>query len=427
MTGTPFDGGGAASDAAVGSNAAVNAFERLSQRSHELSSRVAVYEKVRGLRRGVTWSELEREVIALSTGLRQRGFRPGDAAVVLGETRPHLLSTVLAVHALGGVVVPLHPRESLAAVGVALESVRPAIAFVDEGAQLENVAPFVGGALRSVLVDSHRGLRHWLHEGVLDYGALRDAGGRKAERFVPATAPPSAAAFVLVRVVDGVAQARAVSHEALASVGDRLGRAGGLGTSDDVVAGTTLADADSALVAWAAWLSTGFTLHTAERAESAALDTREVGPTALFASAAELEELVARTTARVGAEGTVRRRLLEWALGIAAGRVAPVESSNGGALHRSSLLTRSFARALVLAPLADRLGASRLRVVFGSGPNQERVSRFLSGLAVDFQDAAVPWAPSSDGPLRGPLAAAPGTVVGDASRAWAGAPESQVA
>ncbi len=374
---------------------AVDLFELFLARTSASPAETALREKTRGLRRSVTWSELEREVSFLAVGIRELGFSRGDVAVVVGETRRRLLTTVLAVLALGGVVLPLDPRAGASSIGAALEGVRVRVAFVENRGQLDAVATFLGGAVSSIIVDGRRASGRLEHEGIRDYETVCDAGARSAGWLSYERRAPTAPAFQFVRAGERGEGARTVRHLDLIAAGAAASGLAGLGTADEVVVAEPLASSESAVVAWSAWLTSGFTLNTVEHPESAAVDIREVAPSVAFASDGALTDLRDRTALRIGAAGSARRRLFDWALH----RASPVSSE-------ASLATRpggsSFAgwvaRTAVLAPLADRLGLSRLRVVIGTGEVGEYSRRFVASLGADVREVAVPW--SSHAPLR---------------------------
>lgn len=366
-------------------------FELFLARSSASPAETALREKTRGLRRAVTWSELEREVSFLAVGIRELGFLPGDVAVVVGETRRRLLTTVLAVLGLGGVVLPLDPRAGASSIGAALEGVRARVAFVEDRGQLDTVATFLGGAVSSIIVDARRANARLERDGIRDYEAVCDAGARSAGWLSYERRAPASPAFLFARAAERGEGTRTIRHEDLIAAGAAASREAALRTTDEVVVADPLATSHSALVAWSAWLTSGFTLNTVEHPESAAVDVREVAPSVVFTSDEALTELRDRTALRIGAAGSAKRRLFDWTLRRVS--VASPQAPRGG-----SSFADWASRVAVLSPLADRLGLSRLRVVLGTGEVGEYSRRFVVSLGAEVREVVVPW--SSHGPAR---------------------------
>ena len=55
-----------------------------------------------------TWSDVAEEVQNLACGLAKIGFQRGDKLTVIGDNRPRLYWSMVAVQALGGIPVPLY-------------------------------------------------------------------------------------------------------------------------------------------------------------------------------------------------------------------------------------------------------------------------------------------------------------------------------
>ena len=68
----------------------------------------ALREKEYGIWQTQTWSALALLVRELACGMAERGIRRDDHVVVVGENRPRLYATMLAVQSLGAVPVPLY-------------------------------------------------------------------------------------------------------------------------------------------------------------------------------------------------------------------------------------------------------------------------------------------------------------------------------
>jgi hypothetical protein len=113
----------------------------------------------------------------------------------------------------------------------------------------------------------------------------------------------------------------------------------GVSADDHVVLGPELGGYDEVDLLYE-WLVAGFVLHVPEHPGSILADTREVAPTYVAASARRHAEFWQEVSSRLGARGSRRRRLVEWALA-----------------RRGNLA----AELLVLRPLRRNLGLARVR------------------------------------------------------------------
>ena len=82
-----------------------------------LAARVAAHgdeivlrKKDHGIWKAITWSQLGARVREVGMGLKAIGFRPGDVACVLAETRPEWVHIDLGILGAGGVSGGIHPE-----------------------------------------------------------------------------------------------------------------------------------------------------------------------------------------------------------------------------------------------------------------------------------------------------------------------------
>jgi long-chain acyl-CoA synthetase len=68
----------------------------------------ALREKEYGIWQTTSWGALAALVRQLACGLAQAGLKPGEHTIIIGENRPRLQASMLAVQSLGAVAVPLY-------------------------------------------------------------------------------------------------------------------------------------------------------------------------------------------------------------------------------------------------------------------------------------------------------------------------------
>jgi long-chain acyl-CoA synthetase len=116
--------------------------------------------KDRGIWKAVTWSELGGRMREVGMGLKAIGFRPGDIACVLAETRPEWVFVDLGILGAGGVSGGIHPAEEPDALGQALHA-GCRVLFVENDEQLDKVLLVRDRCptLRRIVIFDMKGLR----------------------------------------------------------------------------------------------------------------------------------------------------------------------------------------------------------------------------------------------------------------------------
>jgi long-chain acyl-CoA synthetase len=133
----------------------------LAERIAAHGNETVLRKKHRGIWQAVTWSELGAHVRAVGNGLRARGFKPGDVACVLAETRPEFVYADLGIIEAGGVSGAIDPAMEAEPLGDALQRVGCRVLFVENEEQLDKALAVRDRcpALRRIVIFDMKGLR----------------------------------------------------------------------------------------------------------------------------------------------------------------------------------------------------------------------------------------------------------------------------
>jgi long-chain acyl-CoA synthetase len=117
--------------------------------------------KDRGIWQAVAWSELGARVGAVGMALRASGFRRGDVACVLAETRPEWVYVDLGILGAGGVSGGIHPAGEPDALGRVLHAADCRVLFVENDEQLDKALAVRDRcpALQRIVIFDMKGLR----------------------------------------------------------------------------------------------------------------------------------------------------------------------------------------------------------------------------------------------------------------------------
>ncbi len=94
----------------------------LRDRADREPRQVALRVKRLGLWQETTWADLATRVRNLALGLATLGVKAGDAVAIIAAATPEAVALDLAIQALGGLALPIHPYTSLGDVRYLLDS-----------------------------------------------------------------------------------------------------------------------------------------------------------------------------------------------------------------------------------------------------------------------------------------------------------------
>ena len=133
-----------------------------------LAARVAAHgndivlrKKDHGIWKATTWQQLGARVREVGLGLKAIGFRPGDVACVVAETRPEWVHIDLGILGAGGVTGGIHPEQEAEPFGHALRDSRCRVLFVENDEQLDKALLVRDRcpALQRIVVSDLKGVR----------------------------------------------------------------------------------------------------------------------------------------------------------------------------------------------------------------------------------------------------------------------------
>jgi len=122
---------------------------------------IVLRKKDHGIWKATTWAQLGARVRDVGQGLKALGFRPGDVACVLAETRPEWVHIDLGILGAGGISGGIHPEQEAEALGMALRESRCRVLFVENDEQLDKalVVRDRCPALQRIVIIDMKGLR----------------------------------------------------------------------------------------------------------------------------------------------------------------------------------------------------------------------------------------------------------------------------
>ena len=327
-----------------------------------------------GIWQSMSWVELAQLVRRLACGLAEAGLQRGEHVVVVGENRPRLYASMLAVQALGGVPVPLYQDAASAEFVFPIQNAEVRFAFLEDQEQVDKLLEIREQCpgLARLWFDEPRGLRRYEEPGLASMDSLLEAGARfdaahpgHFDAEVARGTPQDVAAMFFTSGTTGKPKGVVHTHFTLldrASAGARFDK---LTDKEEVLAYLPPAWIGQNIFSYAQWLACGYVVNCPESAETVTIDLKEIGPTYYFAPPRVFEGLLTSVMIRMEDASAPKRWMFQRAMDVAR-RVGParMDGKPVGALDR---LKYALGDLCVYGPLRNSLGMSRVRVAYTAG------------------------------------------------------------
>ena len=334
----------------------------------------AIREKDLGIWQGWSWMQALAEVRQIAAGLHQAGVTRGEHLAIIGENRPRLYFTMIAVQCLGGIPVPMYQDAVAAEMAFVFDNAEIKFAVVEDQEQVDKLLEIRETVphLKRIIYEDPRGLRNYDQPGLASYEQIRALGEqflREHPTLVEDEIAKGKASDVAAMFYTSGTTAN--PKGVVLGYGNLLsaGRAGAdmerLTDREEVLAYLPMAWVGQNIFSYTQWLVCGFTVNCPESATTVQADMREIGPTYYFAPPRVLEALLTQVMIRMEDASAIKRRMFHYFMDVArrvGGRLLDKQPVGLG-----GRLLYGLGDWLVYAPLRNALGMSRIRVAYTAG------------------------------------------------------------
>ncbi|MGA9048924.1 MAG: AMP-binding protein [Dehalococcoidia bacterium] len=360
---------------------------------HKWGSQAAMCVKQRGIWHKFTWNEYFDMVKFFSLGLTSIGMRQGDVACIIGDNEPEWFWGEFAVQAAGGIAtgafVDSIPSELKYIAGHSGAS----FAIVNDQEQADKFLEICDElpALKKVIYWDAKGLNNYDHpllisfEKVLEEGKAFDrANPGRFEENIALGQPDDTAFIYYTSGTTGLPKGAILTHRALIQTARGFTSVYPLFKDDDLVSNFPAAWVGDSYFATIPHILTGARLNFAEEPETIAEDTREVGPDFAIYGPRQWESLVSEIQVKMTDAHPLKRFFYHMLLPVGY-KIADLNFQNKKAdVFWSSL--HSIAYYLLLRPLKDRLGLSKVRfAVTGSSVLSLDTFRLIHAIGIELR------------------------------------------
>ncbi len=334
----------------------------------------ALREKEYGIWQSITWGQLALLVRQLACGMAEAGMTRDQHVVVIGENRPRLYASMLAIQSLGAVPVPLYQDAVATEFVFPINNAEVAFAIVEDQEQVDKMLELREQCpqLARIWYDDPRGLRNYSEPGLGALDALIEAGRAHDaahpgfyDTEVARAKPDDVAAMFFTSGTTGNPKGVVHTHFTLldrANAGKIFDK---LTEREEVLAYMPPAWIGQNIFSYAQWLACGYIVNCPESAATVTIDLKEIGPTYYFAPPRIFEGLLTSVTIRMEDAGALKKWLYKTCMAVAR-RVGPARMDG----KPVSLLDRIKYRLgdwFIFGPLRNTLGFSRVRVAYTAG------------------------------------------------------------
>lgn len=346
----------------------------LCQRAADDPGRLVARHKWRGVWREFTYADVFERVRAYALGLDALGFARGETLAVIGENEPENFWIELAALAVGGKIVSLYPDltadeiEYLLLDSGAVYYVGQDQEQIDKGLAVLDRVP----ALRKLIYWDDTGMWSYDQPVLMTVDALTDLGRKRLaeqpQRFaqmVEAGDPGDIAVLSYTSGTTGRPKGVVIHHRYLIDSAQRIINGSGIQPDMDYLTYIAPAWVTEQLFGVTIGLAAPLVVNFPESPEQVLENLREIAVEAMVFAPRQWESLASSVQARMLDAGPLRRWFYRWGMKI--GHDVRVARLDGKPISLASRLALPIADTIVLKPLRDKLGLTRVKVALCGG------------------------------------------------------------
>jgi len=346
----------------------------LRRNASEFGSRDAYREKEFGIWQSWTWAETLAEVEALSLGLLVLGLERGDFVAIIGRNRPALYWSMVAVEMAGGVPVPLYQDAVSEEMTFVLDHCGARFVIAGDQEQVDKTieAQETLPGIEHILYVEARGLRKYDHSKLYALASVQDEGRAARDRLIgelhareAELTYDSTCVMLYTSGTTGKPKGVVLSNRNIIEASKASSEFDGLRMEDEVLAYLPMAWVGDFIFSIGQAYWAGFCVNCPESPETMMTDLREIGPTYFFAPPRVFETLLTTVMIRMEDAGRFKKWLFDRAM--ARAKVTGPKILDGKSVSGVERLAHAFDNLMVIGPLKNTLGMSRVRVGYTAG------------------------------------------------------------
>ena len=321
-----------------------------------------------------TWSDVAEEVQNLACGLAKIGFQRGDKLAVIGDNRPRLYWSMVAVQALGGIPVPLYQDSVAEEMVYVLENADVKYAIVQNQEQTDKLLEIKDRLplLEHICYEEPRGMRDYTQEFIHYYKDIQEKGSifhsENPDFYlheIEQGQGSDIAIFLYTSGTTGKPKGVVLTSDNLIITARNSIDFDGLTGEEEVLAYLPMAWVGDNIFSLAQAYVAGFCVNCPEGPETVMTDLREIGPTYYFAPPAVYESVLTKVMIRMEDAGKIKRSMFNYFMVLA--KSVGIRILDGKSVSFAERVLYGLGDLLVYGPLRNNLGLSRTRLAYTAG------------------------------------------------------------
>ena len=346
----------------------------LLEHARQRPSEHAMREKEYGIWQTWSWQRAADEVRWMAGGLASLGFQAGHNMAIVGNNRPHLYLSFLAVQSLRGIPVPMYQDAVASEMAFVLSDADIHFVFAEDQEQVDKMLELreTMPGLAHIIYDDPRGLRNYSEPGLISVDELFELGRQYEQQHpgfyqqsVDQIQPDDVSVILYTSGTTGKPKGVCQTHSSFIGAAEGGKQVDGLRPGDDMICYLPPAWVGDHLFSIAQWLVAGFTINCPESAETLGIDMREIGPSYYFAPPRVFEGMLTSVSIRMEDASKLKQWMYKSAMNVAQ-RVGS-DILDGKSVGMGDRLKYTLGNWFVFGPLKNVMGLSRIRVAYTAG------------------------------------------------------------
>ena len=263
-------------------------------------SATALRYKQLGIWNSYNWEQYLNEVSILSSAYKSLSVGKDSIVAIYGNNTPKLIFSIAAVHALGGIVVPIHPESTQSELKKILKDSKADVLIAEDQQQVDTFLKVESESnVKSIVYLDGRGLADYKDNKLNSYDdILSKAKSVNIEGDINKLNENDIAFYLYDEHEDSLYK---VSHAAMINNSSKIISLNSLTDKDSVVSYLPLSIPTNLLFTYITSLASGMSLNLPESNQTIEKDLQEIGPTILYAPSFVFKHIIASISNRIEA------------------------------------------------------------------------------------------------------------------------------